>query len=239
MTDLEKQKVYLKVNKELKKIKPAKLNSLLWEKGHAHTMGYGSGDSNKEIYDIVMEDMELFEGLYYEWHSICSSDNANGKNEDFNEHIEEYYPNIDEDVKWDIANDWVDEDGFTYGAYVCYITELVETALEEIAEEKFETDYKEYRLKLESIEGLVVDDSYFYPNARYWDRETKVINGFEVYTYDDDETTNDIGPIYIEYSAEEGWSYGDYDEFDSNVSYNTFDELFDYLKKNVYKLEYI
>ena len=142
MTELEKQKVYLKVNKELKKIKPAKLNSLLWKKGHAHTMGYGSSDTNKEIYDIVMEDMELFQDLYYEWHSICSANVATGKDEDFNEHIEEYHPNIDEDEKWNIATEWVDEDGFTFGAYICYIIELVETALEETREEQFSKQYK-------------------------------------------------------------------------------------------------
>jgi hypothetical protein len=220
MNELQKQEVYKRVNKELQNIKPENLNNELWDKGHAHTMGYSKPD-NTELYDMVSEDFEEFQDLYYEWHSHCSRNNATGKNEDFNEHIEEYYPNIDEDEKWNIAHDWVDEDGFTYGAYISYITELVEENLEEIKEEQFEKDYEVYKNKLKTIKGLEVEASYLYDNYGY-----KTLNGLEVWTYDDDEYGASNIEKYIEWTSEDGW---DYDGFD------TFKELFNYIKSNMKK----
>ncbi len=231
MNELQKQEVYKRVSKQLKQIKPKNLNNELWDKGHAHTMGYSKPD-NTELYDMVTEDIadsNQFMDLYYEWHSHCSHNNATGKNEDFNEHIEEYYPNIDEDEKWNIAHDWVDDDGFTYGAYISYITELVEDTIEEIKEEQFEKEYEVYKKKLETIEGLIVAPSYLYD--RYGN--IKTIDGLHICTdtseYNENHYEDDI-ELCITYDSDStsGW---DYDGFD------TFNELFDYLKENVKNLK--
>ena len=186
-------------------------------------MGYSKPD-NTELYDMVTEDItdsNQFMDLYYEWHSICSHNNATGKDEDFNEHIEEYYPNIDEDEKWNIAHEWVDDDGFTYGAYISYITELVEENLEEIKEEQFEKDYEVYKNKLKTIKGLEVEASYLYDNCGY-----KTLNGLEVWTYDDCEYGASNIEKYIEWTSEDGWNYDGFD---------TFKELFNYIKSNMKK----
>ena len=227
MNELQKQEVYKRVNKELQNIKPSQLCSTLWDKGHAHTMGYGNGEENMEIYKMVQEDMadsNEFMDLYYEWHSICSDENAKGKIEDFNEHLEEYYPNIDEDEKWNIAHEWVDSDGFTYGAYSCYITELVEESLEEIKEEQFEKDYEVYKNKLKTIKGLEIDNSIIYNDYGY-----ESINGLYLYTYEDDEDTPNI-EFYIEWTLEAGWSYYD---CVSKKDLNNIDEVVSYIKNNI------
>ena len=227
MNELQKQEVYKRVNKELQNIKPSQLCSTLWDKGHAHTMGYGNGEENMEIYKMVQEDMadsNEFMDLYYEWHSICSDENAKGKIEGFNEHLEEYYPNIDEDEKWNIAHEWVDSDGFTYGAYSCYITELVEESLEEIKEEQFEKDYEVYKNKLKTIKGLEIDNSIIYNDYGY-----ESINGLYLYTYEDDEDTPNI-EFYIEWTLEAGWSYYD---CVSKKDLNNIDEVVSYIKNNI------
>ena len=227
MNELQKQEVYKRVNKELQNIKPSQLCSTLWDKGHAHTMGYGNGEENMEIYKMVQEDMadsNEFMDLYYEWHSICCDENVTGKNEGFNEHLEEYYPNIDEDEKWNIAHEWVDSDGFTYGAYSCYITELVEESLEEIKEEQFEKDYEVYKNKLKTIKGLEIDNSIIYNDYGY-----ESINGLYLYTYEDDEDTPNI-EFYIEWTLETGWSYYD---CVSKKDLNNIDEVVSYIKNNI------
>lgn len=220
ITEKQKQEAYKRVSKQIKKIKPENLVNELWSSGWAHTMGWSKHD-NTELWDMISQEFENFQDLYFDWHSICSHNNATGKNEDFNEHIEEYYPNIDEDEKWNIAHDWVDDDGWTYSAYISYITELVENAIEEIKEEQFEKEYEVYKKKLETIEGLEVAPSYLYDNYGY-----KTLNGLEVWTYDDDEYGASNIEKYIEWTSEDGW---DYDGFD------TFKELFNYIKSNMKK----
>ena len=230
MNELQKQEVYKRVSKQLKQIKPKNLNNELWSSGWAHTMGWSKHD-NTELWDMISQDMSdegKFTDLYYEWHSLCSHENATGKNEDFNEHIEEYYPNIDEDEKWNIAHDWVDDDGWTYSAYTSYVTELVEENLEEIKEEQFEKDCKEYKNKLKNIKGLEIDNSTIYDDYGY-----ESINGLYLYTYEDDEDTPNI-EFYIEWTLETGWSYYD---CVSKKDLNNIDEVVSYIKSNMKKLK--
>ena len=226
MTKVQKQEAYKRVSKQIKKIKPENLNNELWSSGWSHTMGWSKHD-NTELWDMISQEFEEFQDLYYEWHSLCSHENATGKNEDFNEHIEEYYPNIDEDEKWNIAHDWVDDDGWTYSAYISYITELVEDTIEEIKEEQFDKEYEVYKKKLETIEGLEVAPSYLYD--RYGN--IKTIDGLHICTdtslYNENHYEDDI-ELCITYDADStsGW---DYDGFD------TFKELFNYIKSNMKK----
>jgi len=133
-TENERKMVYGVVLKQLEKIQPKDLCNVLWKSGWAHTMGYSQNDNTK-LWNIVSEDFEEFQGLYYAWHRICYDYSLSGKDEDFNDHIKEYYPDIDEDEKRQVADEWVDEGTYTWGAYISYITELVEKTLEEIKRE--------------------------------------------------------------------------------------------------------
>jgi len=204
------------------------LNQVLWRQGFQGQQGPTSVDYEVECGRVsidaaqYLKEMEdTFHSEYYNWHSDVHKYYINGEDEDFNEETKGYT----EDEIWEAADEWIDSDGWVFQAYQAFVATIMTEVMEEIKEEQFEKDIKEYRSRLESIEGLVVENSYYYPRARYWDHETKVLNGLEVFTYEDDDTTNDIEETYIEWSSEDGWSYGD--------GFDTFDELFDYLKNNV------
>jgi hypothetical protein len=228
MTDLEQR-----VSEAIKEtIGNQNLNKVLWKQGFQGQQGPTSvdyevkcGRVSIEAAQYLKEMEDTFHSEYYKWHSDLHNYYMNGEDEDFNEETEGYT----EDEMYEAVDEHIDCDGWVFLAYQAFVATIITEVMEEIKEEKFVSDYKEYRKKLESIEGLVVEDSYYYPRARYWDTETKVLNGFEVFTYEDDETTNDIETMYIEYSAEDGWSY--------NHRFDTFDELFAYLKENVKNLK--
>lgn len=201
------------------------LNQVLWRQGFQGQQGPTSVDYEVECGRVSIEaaqylqEMEdTFHSEYYKWHSDLQNHYMSGEDEDFNEETEGYT----EHEIWEAADEWVDGDGWVFQAYQAFVATIITQVMEEIKEEQFEKDIKEYRSRLESIEGLVVDDFYHYPYERY---ERRYLTGLEVYTYEDDDTTNDIEETYIEWSSEDGWSYGD--------GFDTFDELFDYLKNNV------
>jgi hypothetical protein len=204
------------------------LNKVLWKQGFQGQQGPTSVDYEVKCGRVsieaaqYLEEMEdTFHSEYYKWHSDLHNYYMNGEDEDFNEETEGYT----EDEMYEAVDEYIDCDGWVFLAYQAFTATIITEVMEEIKEEKFEKDCEEYKTKLESIEGLQVH--YSTAQTEY---NSTYRNGLHVFDYDEETNTDDFIELWITYDGDStsGWEYGGFD---------TFDELFAYLKENVKNLK--
>lgn len=201
MTQLEKR-----VNEELNALLEGKnLNKVLWQKGFqgeqgAPSAGYlvKNGYLTQEAVDYVEEAEDTFHSFYYKWEYDVRQYLLSGQDEDFNEEI----VGLDEEEIEDIINESMDCEGWVFVGFTNLVAEVVGEIMSEIKHEQFQKDYQEYKTKLQTIEGMNVDDSFVYDDFGY-----ESVNGFSVYTIEDDEWANPYIDSYIEWTEDRGWRY--------------------------------
>lgn len=200
------------------------LNKVLWKQGFQGQQGPTSVDYEVECGRVsidaaqYLKDMEdTFHSEYYKWHGDLHNYYMSGEDEDFNEETEGYT----EDEMYESLDEWVDGDGWVFQAYQAFVATIITQVMEEIADEKWETELEEYRQKLQTINGLQI-----YNSTTTDDYGISYVDGLHVFDYDEETNPNDFIELWITYDSDStsGWEYGGFD---------TFDEVFDYLKKNV------
>ena len=200
MNQLEKR-----VNEELNAILEGKnLNQVLWKKGYETTHGpcgteylIQNGYLTQEAVDYVEEMCDTFHSFYYQWHYDVRQSLLSGEDEDFNEDIQ----GLSEDEIEDILDEYIDFEGSVFYAFNNLVAEVVGEIMSEAKYEQFEKEYEEYKTKLETIEGVYVDDSIVYDDYDY-----ESVNGFNVYIAEDDPFTEPIY-AYIGWAEKSGWCY--------------------------------
>lgn len=223
MNELEKR-----VNEELSALLEGKnLNKVLWQKGFQGQQGPASADYlvehgylTQEAVDYVEEMQDTFDSFYYQWHYDVRQYLLSGEDEDFNEEI----VGLDEEEIEEIIDESIDCESWVFIAYKNLIAEVVGEIMEEQKQEQFEKDCEEYKAKLERIEGLQVH--YSTAQTEY---NSTYRNGLHVFDYDVDTNNCDFIELWITWDTEYGWNYDGFD---------TFDEVFDYLKENVNNLSH-
>jgi hypothetical protein len=223
MTHAEKQTLaYSRINEQLNQIEPSNLFQHLSSSGWLHQMGY-SLNEDTDLRDVIVDDMEEFMSLYYEWQSLCVIDMLEGKDEDFNEHIAEYYPNANDDTISDVANDWVDEDGFVYGAFVSYITDLYEDVIKDMQYKDFEQELENYMELAKTISGVDVEYAYYHDEYGL-----KIVNGVEI-SFPWEDENGDTKLFYAEHDDNRGWSFFEWEGDD----YNSFQDMVGVIKQQI------
>jgi len=214
-----------KVSERIKEtIGDQNLNRVLWRQGFQGQQGPTSvdyevecGRVSTEAAQYLAEMEDTFHSEYYKWQGDLHNHYMNGEDEDFNEETEGYT----EDEMYDAVDEWVDGDGWVFQAYQAFVATIITEVMEEIKYEEFEKECEEYKQKLQTIDGLQI-----YNSTTTDENGISYVDGLHVFDYDEETNADDFIELWITYDGDStsGWEYGGFD---------TFDELFDYLKNNV------